>query len=52
MFRHHYVVAGDGYDNLTAGDYKSYEAQELEAMGLPSMLLEEHPNPATVAGII
>ena len=49
-----YYITGDGDtaqgNVVTTEGYKSYGAQELDSMGLPAMLLEEAPNPATVAG--
>lgn len=48
------LLLGDGEaaeGNLIQTEgYKTYGAQELDAMGLPAMLLEEAPNPATLAG--
>lgn len=54
------LLSGDGGDlhhanvqegHMTTGDgYNAYGAQELDAMGLPAMLLEEAPHPATLDG--
>ena len=54
------LILGDGGDlhhanvqdgHMTTGEgYAAYGAQELDAMGLPAMLLEEAPHPATLDG--